>query len=61
MKPPGMKPVPKNHAAAVAGDPTGYAVHKYNYYLCHKCDKPYFGGARACGGGGGGGAAGAAQ
>lgn len=33
------------------GDPESYAMDKYNYYLCFKCDKPYFGGERQCGAG----------
>lgn len=36
-------------------DPTAYALATYNYYLCHKCDKPYYGGLRRCGAAGGGG------
>jgi E3 ubiquitin-protein ligase MYCBP2 len=31
-------------------DPTAYAMHKYNYYQCFKCSKPYFGGEAVCGG-----------
>jgi E3 ubiquitin-protein ligase MYCBP2 len=27
-------------------DREGYAMDKYNYYHCHECAKPYFGGAR---------------
>ena len=34
-------------------DPGGYAMDKYNYYLCFKCEKPYFGGERQCGADGG--------
>ena len=30
-----------------------FAMDKYNYYMCFKCQKPYFGGERACGAGGG--------
>ena len=30
-------------------DEEGYAMDKYNYYECHQCKKPYFGGERACG------------
>lgn len=26
------------------------AMHKYNYYQCFKCSKPYFGGEAVCGG-----------
>ena len=30
-------------------DPAGYAMHKYNYFLCSRCQNPYFGGERQCG------------
>ena len=30
-------------------DHEGYAMDKYNYYQCFKCEKPYFGGERQCG------------
>jgi E3 ubiquitin-protein ligase MYCBP2 len=30
-------------------DPAGFAMDQYNYYQCHKCKDPYFGGARVCG------------
>ena len=29
-------------------DPTGFALHKFAYYQCALCVKPYFGGARDC-------------
>jgi len=29
-------------------NPTAYAFKRYCYYLCFKCNKPYFGGERAC-------------
>jgi hypothetical protein len=29
-------------------NPTGFALHKFCYYICYKCQKPYFGGERAC-------------
>lgn len=29
-------------------DPTGYAMEKYAYYLCFKCDKAYYGGEAKC-------------
>ena len=32
------------------GRPLDFAMDKYNYYMCFKCQKPYFGGERACGG-----------
>ena len=35
------------------GRPLDFAMDKYNYYMCFKCQKPYFGGERACGAGGG--------
>lgn len=34
-------------------DLEGYAMDKYNYYQCFKCEKPYFGGERQCGAAGG--------
>jgi E3 ubiquitin-protein ligase MYCBP2 len=30
-------------------NPVGFALKKYNYYMCYKCEKPYFGGERDCG------------
>ena len=30
-------------------NPVGFAMDKYNYYQCHSCEKPYFGGERQCG------------
>jgi len=41
----------KNKGERFFDDPEGYALHKFNYYLCSKCDGPYFGGLRACGAG----------
>lgn len=29
-------------------NPVAYAMHKFSYYLCYKCGKPYYGGDRAC-------------
>lgn len=29
-------------------DPSGYAMDKFAYYPCYKCEKPYFGGQRRC-------------
>ena len=29
-------------------DPSGYAMHRYAYYVCSKCDKAYFGGDVRC-------------
>jgi E3 ubiquitin-protein ligase MYCBP2 len=29
--------------------PLAYAMHRFAYYPCFKCNKPYFGGMRACG------------
>ena len=29
-------------------NPTAFALNKYNYYICFKCSRPYFGGERAC-------------
>ena len=29
-------------------DPAGFAMHKFAYYQCFKCAKPYFGGAYEC-------------
>lgn len=34
-----------------AGRPTDFALSRQNYYPCHKCSKPYFGGFKACGAG----------
>eukprot|EP00898_Chlorokybus_atmophyticus_P001784 jgi/Chlat1/2606/Chrsp178S02455 len=31
------------------GRPADYALSVYTYYICHSCQKPYFGGERACG------------
>ena len=31
------------------GKPLEYAMHRFAYYPCFKCKKPYFGGMRACG------------
>jgi len=28
--------------------PAKYAMHRFSYYLCFKCKKPYFGGDKAC-------------
>ena len=36
---------------AYFGKPEAFALNKYNYYMCCKCDKPYFGGERDCGAG----------
>ena len=36
---------------AFFGKPAAFALNKYNYYMCCKCDKPYFGGERDCGAG----------
>jgi len=30
-------------------DPQGYAMHKFAYFLCYQCSKPYFGGDANCG------------
>jgi RCR-type E3 ubiquitin transferase len=29
-------------------DPAGYAMDRYAYYTCFKCEKPYFGGLYSC-------------
>jgi len=29
-------------------DATGFAMHKFAYYMCFKCQKPYFGGDYQC-------------
>lgn len=31
-----------------SGDPLGFSMKKFAYYLCFKCKQPYFGGHRAC-------------
>lgn len=31
------------------GNVTDLAMSRYNYYLCKKCNRPYFGGMAACG------------
>jgi E3 ubiquitin-protein ligase MYCBP2 len=36
-------------------DPLGFAMHKFAYYQCFKCQKPYYGGDYACAAAGGGG------
>jgi len=38
-----MKPGGRYHGKA--GD---YAMHKFAYYICFKCQQPYFGGQRSC-------------
>ena len=30
-------------------DLTGFAMHNCSYYICYKCDEPYFGGMQDCG------------
>lgn len=30
-------------------DPVGLAMRRFNFYQCHKCSEPYFGGNRRCG------------
>eukprot|EP01113_Clastostelium_recurvatum_P028125 TRINITY_DN3404_c0_g1_i3.p1 TRINITY_DN3404_c0_g1~~TRINITY_DN3404_c0_g1_i3.p1 ORF type:complete len:759 (-),score=94.38 TRINITY_DN3404_c0_g1_i3:10-2286(-) len=30
------------------GDPAGYAMHRFSYFLCFICRQPYFGGERVC-------------
>jgi E3 ubiquitin-protein ligase MYCBP2 len=30
-------------------DPEGFAMHRYAYYICHKCEEPFYGGAKECG------------
>jgi RCR-type E3 ubiquitin transferase len=30
------------------GNPAGYALTKFAYYLCYKCNRPYFGGGVQC-------------
>ena len=30
------------------GQTVNYAMHKFAYYVCHKCKAPYFGGYRSC-------------
>ncbi|XP_059059876.1 E3 ubiquitin-protein ligase MYCBP2 [Achroia grisella] len=32
----------------MAQDPTTYAMERYAYYVCHKCDRAYFGGLARC-------------
>ena len=29
-------------------NPEGFALQRYQYFLCHKCQEPYFGGKREC-------------
>ena len=29
-------------------DPIGYAMHRFSYFMCYKCHKPYYGGERVC-------------
>jgi E3 ubiquitin-protein ligase MYCBP2 len=31
------------------GKPEAYAMHRFAYYLCFKCEKPYYGGEARCG------------
>jgi E3 ubiquitin-protein ligase MYCBP2 len=35
-------------ATLFGGDLAAFALHKYSYYPCHKCQQPYFGGLNAC-------------
>lgn len=30
------------------GKPADYAMDRFAYYLCHKCQRPYFGGEKQC-------------
>lgn len=30
------------------GDPLGYAMHRFSYFMCYKCHTPYYGGERVC-------------
>lgn len=30
-------------------DPKGFAMHKFAYFMCYSCSKPYFGGDANCG------------
>jgi E3 ubiquitin-protein ligase MYCBP2 len=41
-------------ASRFHGDPLAWGLHRYAYYKCFKCEKPYYGGLRACGVGGAG-------
>jgi E3 ubiquitin-protein ligase MYCBP2 len=34
-------------------DPAGFAMTKFAYYQCAKCDEPYYGGGQVCAAGGG--------
>jgi E3 ubiquitin-protein ligase MYCBP2 len=34
-------------------DPAGYAMHRFAYYRCSKCEAPYYGGEARCGAAGG--------
>ena len=38
----------QNPTSVYFQDPLEYAMDRYNYYLCFRCKKPYFGGERAC-------------
>lgn len=29
-------------------DPLGYAMHRFSYFMCYKCHRPYYGGERVC-------------
>ena len=35
-------------ALALPGIAGEYAMHKFAYYICFKCQQPYFGGQRSC-------------
>lgn len=48
-----MVDVDAGQGGAFHDDPVGFALKKYNYYMCYKCEKPYFGGERDCGAGAG--------
>jgi len=37
-----------NKGGAYYNDPLGFALHKFAYYLCYKCSKPYYGGDYEC-------------
>jgi E3 ubiquitin-protein ligase MYCBP2 len=60
LKHEGLEDAPevKQKGGAWEGDLAGFAMQRYNYYKCHKCEQAYFGGARHCdaavGGGDGG-------
>jgi len=37
-----------SRSEAAAGNPAAYALDRYAYYVCSRCDKAYYGGEAQC-------------